>query len=267
MTRTWRGFAGALRANLLVRMQYRANLAIWAFTGVLQVVVYMSVWRAVADASGGSASGFTAAEFAGYFCAFLVVREATYSFIAWHMSSYVQDGSIATMLARPQHPVLVLVSEMTSYRMLSMLLIVPIAGVLFVAFDATVHTTPLAVVAALALLPLGAGVRMLTDSLLGLTSVKFIRISGILAAYYAIVTFFSGQFAPLAALPDWMQQIARALPFWWVTGLPAELLIGRADPSEALTGAAVLGAWLVVSWVALQVAWPRAMRIAETVGG
>jgi ABC-2 type transport system permease protein len=267
LRRGWSGFVAVWRAYMLMWAQYRANVAIWAFTGMLQVIVYMSVWRAVAEASGGSAGGFTAAEFAGYFCALIVVREATFSFVAWHLAGAVQEGTIGLMLARPQHPAVYLLGEMTSFRTASLLLVVPISALLFVVYDAVIHTTALAVVVAVALLPLGSMVRVLGDLLLGLSSVKLIRINGLYAGYYTVVLFFSGQFAPIDVLPEWMQTVSKLLPFWWVLGFPTELFVGRADVSEAPLALAVLLGWFVVLYGALRLAWPRAMRAGETVGG
>ncbi|MCB0879423.1 MAG: ABC-2 family transporter protein [Thermoleophilia bacterium] len=261
------GFTGVLRAQTMLWSQYRANLAIWATTGMLQSIVYLSVWRAVANASGGAVGGYDAAQFAGYFCVMLFVREMTYSFIAWHLSGTVQQGAIAPMLARPQHPVLYFLAEMTSYRLVSITLVVPAAFAVGWYFDAEVHPSVGAVVVALLLLPLASVVRTLGDVLIGLTSVKFIRIGGILTSYYTVVVFMSGQFAPLTVLPDWMQTVAKALPFWWIVGYPVELLMGRADPHQAWIAALVLLTWFVAAMTFLRWVWPRAMRAAETVGG
>jgi ABC-2 type transport system permease protein len=258
---------GVWRASTLTLTQYRANVAIWSITGMLQVVVYLSVWRAVAEASGGSTGGYTAAQFAGYFCMALVVREATFSYVAWFLAGNVQDGGIAKLLARPQHPVAYFLADMTAFRMASLLVVLPSAAALFVAFDAEVDTSLPAVLVAIALLPAASTLRMLLDALIGLTSVKLIRINGILAAYYTVVLFFSGQFAPIEVLPEWMQDVALALPFWWILGYPTELLTGRADVGDAWIAVLVLGAWLAVAFGALRVLWPRAMRAAETVGG
>lgn len=267
LRRGWIGFVAVWRAFMLMWAQYRANVAIWAFTGMLQVIVYMSVWRAVAEASGGSTAGYTAAEFAGYFCALIVVREATFSFVAWHLASHVQEGTIGTLLARPQHPGVYLIGEMTSFRTASLLLVVPISALLFLAYDAVVHTTAGAVLVAIALLPLGSMVRVLADLLLGLSAVKLIRINGLYAGYYTVVLFFSGQFAPIDVLPEWMQSASRLLPFYWVLGFPTELFVGRADIGDAPLALAVLLGWFVVLLLALRRAWPVAMRASETVGG
>jgi ABC-2 type transport system permease protein len=144
---------------------------------------------------------------------------------------------------------------------------VPIAALLFWLYDATVHTTAAAVCVALALLPLGSIVRSLGDILLGMSAVKLVRINGLYAGYYTVVLFFSGQFAPIEVLPGWMQTIAHVLPFYWVLGFPTELLVGRAQLADAPLALAVLLGWFVVLFWALRLAWPRAMRASETVGG
>lgn len=258
---------GVWRANLLTWAQYRANVAIWATTGMLQVVVYMSVWRAVADASGGSAAGFTAGQFAGYFLAIMVVREATFSWVAWEFGGLVQTGRIASYLSRPQHPALALFGNMSAYRTMSLLLVVPIAALLFVAFDAQVDTTPGKVAVALALLPLASLVRYVGDVLVGLAAMWVVRIDGILGAYYTVTLFLSGQFAPIEVLPGSLQTVAKALPFWWILGYPTELLTGRGELGDAWIGALVLLGWFAGLMALLRVVWPRAMRAAETVGG
>lgn len=261
------GVLASWRAQMLVWGQYRANVVIWATTGIVQVVIYLSVWSAVADASGGSTAGFTAAQFAGYFCVLLFVREATFSWVAWEFSGYVQSGKLASFLSRPQHPIAYLFGSMSAYRTTSLLLVVPTAAVLFWAFDAQVDTSAAKVLVALALLPVASMVRYLSDVLIGLSSMWLIRISGVLGAYYTVVLFLSGQFAPIDVLPHWMQLAAKALPFWWILGYPTELLIGRGDLGDAWIAAVVLGGWLAALLLVLRTVWPRAMRAAETVGG
>lgn len=262
-----RAFIAVWRMNMLTWSQYRANVAIWATTGMLQVVVYLSVWRAVAEAGGGSTSGFTAAQFAGYFCVLMVVREATFSWAAWEFGGLVQSGRMATYLSRPQHPLLALLGNMTAYRTASLILVIPTAAMLFIAFDAEVATSVGQVLVAIALLPLASLVRYLGDVLVGLSAMWVVRVNGILGAYYTVMLFFSGQFAPIEVLPDWMEAVARVLPFWWIVGYPTELIVGRADLADAWIGACVLSGWFVALLLVLRVVWPRAMRAGETVGG
>jgi ABC-2 type transport system permease protein len=261
-----RGAAAATRLNLLVAAQYRANMAVWSVASLLQIVVYMSVWRAVAQAGGGSTSGYSAGDFAGYFLVLTIVRELTMTWMPYEFAGYVRSGSLAPLLLRPLHPIIYVGSGMIAFRMQSMAMVIPTAALLFVAFDATVHTTTVAVLAALVVVPLASLTRFLSDSLLAITSMWLVRIDGIRGIYYLLLLLLGGQFAPLAVLPHALQVAAKALPFYWTLGYPTELLVGRAPVADAWIGALVLAAWSSVLFAVMQVVWRRGTRAFEAVG-
>ena len=57
--RTVVGAFVSLRMNLLIAAQYRVNLVIWLFVSVLQAVVYLAVWQAVARRHGSTRKSTT----------------------------------------------------------------------------------------------------------------------------------------------------------------------------------------------------------------
>ncbi|MBC7460443.1 MAG: ABC-2 family transporter protein [Thermoleophilia bacterium] len=264
--RTFRGGLATMRAELQIAAQYRANMLVWGFAGVLQVVVYLAVWRAVATESGGTSGGYTPGAFAGYFLVLLIVREMTYTWIPYDFPDFVRLGKLAPMMLRPLHPLVSIGVRMAAYRVQSTLMIVPAAAVLFWVFDAEVHTSAGAVVAAAALVPLAALLRSLCDSLLAMSALWLVRIDGLRGVYYLLLLFLGGQFAPLGVLPPTLQVVARALPFYWMLGYPVELAIGRAPVSDAWIGLGVLAAWIVVTFAAVQPVWRRGARAYEAVG-
>ena len=262
---TLRGGLAVLRRSMLVQTQYRANMVIWSMASILQIVIYLSVWGAVARA-GGVTGGFTASEFAGYFLVLLLVREFTYSWIPYMLADDVRSGKLSTLLMRPLHPIVQHVGDMLAHRIQSVTLLVPIAVVLIIAFDATVDLRPASAAFALLVLPLAAIVRLLVDSLFALTSMWLVRIDGVRNMYYLLLLLLGGQFAPIDVLPDTLRYVAMALPFYWTLGFPTELLIGRASSSEAWIGIAVLSAWSVAAMLVLQPAWRAGTRAYEAVG-
>ncbi|MCW2927202.1 MAG: hypothetical protein JWM86_1170 [Thermoleophilia bacterium] len=263
---TTRGVGAAVRLNLLVAAQYRANMAVWSVASLLQIVVYLSVWRAVAEAGGGTTGGYDAGSFAGYFLVLIVVRELTMTWMPWEFPGYVRKGSLAPLMLRPLHPIAYIGSGMVAYRLQSMAMTIPAAAVLFIGFDATIDSGLGALAAAVVILPLASAVRFLADSLLALTSMWLVRIDGIRGIYYLLLLLLGGQFAPLAVLPEWLQAVAKALPFYWTLGYPTELLVGRADVADAWIGAAVLGAWTLGLFAALRPTWRAGARAFEAVG-
>ena len=52
------------RTDLAVQFQYRAAMVIWLIGLVIQPVIYLVVWLAVAEARDGQVGGFTGADFA-----------------------------------------------------------------------------------------------------------------------------------------------------------------------------------------------------------
>lgn len=263
---TARGSLAATRLNLAVAAQYRANMAVWSVASLLQIVVYLSVWRAVADASGGSAGGYTAGAFAGYFLVLLVVRELTMTWMPWEFAGYVRKGSLSPLLLRPLHPVVYVGSGMIAYRFQSMAMTIPAAGILFLFFDATIDSSWRALLAAVLVIPLASATRFLADTMLALTSMWLVRIDGIRGIYYTFLLLLGGQFAPLAVLPEWLQAVAKALPFYWTLGYPTELLVGRAPVGDAWIAAAVLAAWTLGLFALMQPTWRAGTRAYEAVG-
>ena len=260
-------FLAALRLRLAVVAQYRANIAIWSVASILQVVVYLSVWRAVAEAGGATSSGYTAEQFAGYFLVLLVVREATYGWMPYMLADHVRQGSLSTYLMRPFHPLGEFAAEMTAHKLQSVLMLLPVAALLALVFDAALELRPAAVaLGVLVVLPLATLVRMLVDSLFALSSMWLTRIDGMRNLYYLLLLLLGGQFAPVDVLPGALRAVAMALPFYWTLGFPTELLAGRATAADAALGLVVLAAWALVLLVILQPAWRRSTRAYEAVG-
>lgn len=261
-----RATLSVMRRDLIAAAQYRANMAIWSVASILQIVVYLSVWRAVADAAGGAAGGYSAAQFAGYFLVLLVVRDLTYTWLPYEITGHVRQGSLAPLLLRPFHPLAYITGGTWAFRMQSLLIVPPVAAVLFFVFDARVDTTWQAVAATAFVIPFAALVRMLLDMLVGLCAVWAVRIDGLLGIYYTLLLLLGGQFAPLGVLPSWLQAVAKALPFWWTLGYPTELLAGRASVGDAWIAALVLGTWSILLLAVLRPFWRAACRRFEAVG-
>ncbi len=262
----WAGGTANLRLGLIQLTQYRASFAIWALSSTLQAVVAMAVWQAVAAANGGSTNGYDAGAFAGYFVVALIIRELTYTGIVYHLPNRVETGKFAIYLLRPLHPLVQTYGASFANSIQSLAFVVPIAIALTLLYDATISPTPAALAATVALLPVAILARACADSMVAITSFWLVRITGIRSIYFMCTLLLGGQFAPIAVLPDWLATIARALPFYWALGFPVELLVGRADAADAVTGILVLAAWAIVLLLVLQPAWRAGTRAYASVG-
>ena len=264
---TIRGAGAAIRVNVAVAAQYRMNLFIWSVVSILQVVVYLSVWSAVADASGGAVGGYTAAQFAGYFLVLNFFRELVVSLSPiGEFAGYVRKGTLATHLLRPLHPMAYIGGGMLAYRLQSVLLAPLVAALLMWLFDAQVEIRAAAVTLLLVVAPLTLWTKFVADACFACSAMWLTRIDGIRGVYLLGMLLLGGQFAPLDVLPDAMATIARVLPFYWTLGYPTELAIGRAPLGDAWIAVAVLAAWSTALYALLQVTWRAGTRAYEAVG-
>lgn len=265
--REWIGaVAAAARVEAQVGMQYRANLLLWGAVRLLQAVISIAVWRAVASERGGDTDGYSAAEFAGYFLCVLVVLELTHTWVAGRLPNEIRSGELSPRLLRPVHPLLEWFGRMGSYNVLLTLGLAPSVAALWILFDARVDATPTTVLMALLVLPLAAVTRFLADSLVGVFAFWLTRVDALRSLYTYGSLLLAGQFAPMALLPEPMQVVAKALPFYWTLGFPVELVTGRVQPADALVGAGVLAAWCAVLFGVVSVMWKRGVRAYGAVG-
>ena len=53
-------YATLFRTDLALQFQYRAEMIIWLIFRIVEALVFLSVWTAVADSQGGQVGGFSA---------------------------------------------------------------------------------------------------------------------------------------------------------------------------------------------------------------
>lgn len=252
--------------HLAGAVQFRSGMALWAAASLLQLVVYLSVWSAVARASGGSVAGYTVQGFAGYFLVLLVVREFSFTWLAWEFEYWVQHGSLSPRLLRPLHPVWEFLASIQAYKLQSMLVMFPAVIVLAVVFRPALDTRPTQVLVAIPVLLAAMATRFLADWSFSMLSFWITRIGGLRNAYYFVLLFASGQFAPLDVFPPGLAAVAKALPFYWTLGYPTELLMGRAEPASAIKALLVMGAWIVLLYALSWALWRAGLRRYSAVG-
>jgi len=248
------------------QLQYRAMLVIWLIGAVLEPVVYLVVWATVAGATGGQVGGYSAADFAAYFIILMLVNHVTFTWIAFEFEFRIREGLFSPKLLRPVHPIHADIADNISYKLLTGVLMLPIAGALALLFHPALHTSvwdALAVVPALALAFL---LRFLVEWTLALVAFWVTRVNAINQTYYVVLLFLSGQIAPLSLFPAPVQAVAGALPFRWMAAFPIELALGRLTPSEVALGFAAQGAWVLVTISLLAVVWRAGVRRYSAVG-
>jgi ABC-2 type transport system permease protein len=253
-------YKAQLKANLALQFQYRAALLIWLIGMVLEPVVYLVVWSAVADARGGAVGGFDRGQFAAYYIILMVVNHLTFTWTMWEYDWRVRHGDLSFMLLRPIHPIHNDFCENLSYKFLTLIVMIPTTLALWFAFQPELD---------LRLEP----VFFFAPALIGAFTVQFLfgwlaamlafwttRIQATNQLYFSALLFFSGKFAPLNLFPEWIRALADFLPFRWMLSFPVELLMGRLTRMEMILGLGMQGAWIVLGLILIRVVWREGVK-------
>jgi ABC-2 type transport system permease protein len=254
------------KTSLASMLQYRASLVIWLLGHVLEPLVYLVVWSTVSRSSGGAVGGYDPAQFAAYFIILMLVNHATYTWVMYEYEYRVRQGMLSFALLRPVHPLHADLADNISSKIITLPLILAAAVILALVFQPAFHPQPWAVAAFAPAIVLAFIVRFLLEWMLALAAFWTTRVGAVNQLYFVVALFLSGQMAPLTLFPRAVQVVAAALPFRWTTSFPVELLLGRLDYGQALTGLAVQAAWLALCLAALRFVWRAGVRVYSAVG-
>ncbi|HTO93963.1 MAG TPA: ABC-2 family transporter protein [Bacteroidota bacterium] len=247
-------------------VQYRASMLIWMIWHILEPLVYLVVWSAVAAAGAGTVQGFGARDFSAYFIVLMVVNHMTYTWIFYEYEYRVRHGSLSSALLRPLHPIHADVIDNVSSKLITLPMMLLAAGILGAFFRPAIHTTGLSLLLFLPALVLAFSLRFILEWTLALAAFWTTRVSAVNQAYYVAALFLSGQMAPLALFPPAVRTAAAVLPFRWMLGFPVELFLGRVTAAEACRGIAVQAVWLGVALLLMRFAWRAGVRRYSAVG-
>ena len=248
-------------------IQYRASIFIWTIDRILEPLIYLVVWSAVARATGGSVGGFSVGQFAAYFIVMMLVTQVTYTWVMYEYEYKIRHGSLSFALLRPIHPVHTDLVDNISSKLITLPLMLLAATVLVLVFKPTFSPPLWAAALFVPALLLAFSVKFVVEWTLALSAFWTTRVSAVNQGYFVAALFLSGQMAPLSLLPYPLQVAASFLPFRWMISFPVELLLGRLDAGQALIGLAAQGAWLALGLLLLRTVWRAGVRVYSAVGG
>ncbi|HFC12621.1 MAG TPA: hypothetical protein ENJ56_07225 [Anaerolineae bacterium] len=246
--------------SLRVQLQYRIAAAIWMIGAMITPVVLLTVWATVARERGGVVDGLGVADFAAYFLVLMFLQHLTFTWIMWEYDYRVRQGLLSSVLLKPIHPIHADIMENIAYKLIGLVLLVPVAGVLVWAYRPNFNLQLFNILLFIPVFFFTFALRFMVGYTLALAAFWTNRIRAINSIYFLFFFFLGGRFAPLALLPPVLQTIANLLPFKWMIAYPVELLLGRYTHAEAVQGLLIQSAWTVVIYCLFRFMWQRGTR-------
>jgi ABC-2 type transport system permease protein len=255
-----RKYIALLRMKYVEMLAYRLATIVWMTGAIVQPLITMVVWMNI-DPSQSDAFIF-------YFMAVIFVERMTSAWDVWELDHDIRDGTFSNYIIRPLHPIHWAIAENIVYKVLFLVILVPIwtVAALFVPalrFDVTGGQALLFLTAVL----VGAALRFLLSYACGLLGFWITKVTAVYSLLEVISLFLSGRIAPLSMLPPLLQHWSVFLPFRYMIGFPIDIITGVINQKEIMTGFWIAFIWVVLFIIAVQWLWKAGLKKNQAVGG
>ena len=259
-------YAVVMRTAVQTQFQYRTQNYLYMIGMIAEPVIYLVVWSAVARAQGGAVDGVTAGDFAAYYIVWTLVRNMNIVFTPYGWEERIRHGEFSGQLLRPVHPLHYDLAYFAGYKLVVILLWVPIAVVLSLVFHPTLSIGVQEAVVFLIAIWGAYLIRSLLQETLGMISFWTTRVSALYQLYFTAELLLSGRLLPLSLLPGWARAIAGWTPFPSTFGFPIDALVGHLSAGELWRGVAVQLVWIGIGAVLATTVFRVGVRRYSAVG-
>jgi ABC-2 type transport system permease protein len=266
MTATLRKWRAIFSIYFQDGIAYRASGLIWILTDLVTAVTMPLVWARAGGASG-KIQGFTTSDFVLYYLCLLLLGSFVTCHIMWEIAMEIKEGQFSTMLVRPVSFYQFTFLRNLSWRIIRTSLFLPFFVILLWAYRDYLHNSHVYIGWEFwVCLLLGHLVSFTTVMMMSMLALFTQEAMAIFELYYVPMLFLSGQLFPISVLPPWAQVVGKLLPFYYTTGAPTEVLIGRVSGVAALQTIGAQLVWIGVAYGMSRVLWAKGLRHYTGVG-
>jgi viologen exporter family transport system permease protein len=255
------------RTAVSTQFQYRTANYFYMLGMVAEPIIYLVVWTTIADQSGGSVQGISAGEFTAYYIVWTLVRNMNIVFGAPFWEWRIRQGQLSGELLRPIHPLHHDIAYFAGWKVVVIALWLPIGLALTLLFDPAFDLTAERIAIFFVAIWGAYLIRTMFQSLMGMLCFWTTRGAAIFDLWMMIELLLSGRLVPLPLMPDWVQELARWLPFQWTFYFPINALIGDDSTQRLVLGLAAQAFWIAAGLGLFLFAWRFAIRRFSAVGG
>jgi ABC-2 type transport system permease protein len=237
-------------------MEYRAELVLWALSGILPFIL-MGVWTEAAQNGG---FGLSSLEFIRYFLAAFIVRQFNVVWVIWEFEKEVVEGRLSPKLLQPLDPGWHHFITHISERFARLPFIGVMIVVFFLLYPQAFWVPSLGSIAVtVPMVAIAFALRFLIQYTFALFAFWTERASAIEQFWFLLYLFLSGLVAPLEVFPKIVRDIILWTPFPCMVHFPSALLVGLPTVS-IFQGISVMLGWGVVFWFWNRWLWREGLK-------
>lgn len=254
--------------------EYRAEIALWALSGVLPFIM-LGLWSAAGAGEGAGGAvlqlGLSPAELGRYFLCAFVARQFSVVWVVWQFEEDALQGRLSPYLLQPLHPLWRYVAAHQAEQATRLPFVLLIAsGFVLLQPHTFAWPGPARVVLGVMAVGLAFAINFLLQSLIATLCFWSERASALERLLYVPYVFLSGLVAPLQAFPPELRRLALHTPFPYLIGFPAQLLagtpMGEGQPFALAGGFAAMALWIGVLLPLLVLLWRAGVRRYSAMG-
>ena len=261
MSWAWRVARALLGSQYALMLEYRAEIALWALSGVLPLIM-LGVWS---GSGAGTAAGLSPQQLSHYFLAAFVVRQFT---VVWLIHVFEEDalqGRLSPLLLQPLAPLWRYLAAHISEQATRVPFVLLMLGVLGLAAPGVLWwPSPGALVLGLLAILAAFLLRFLLQILVTTLCFWSERAAALDRLLLIPYLFLSGLVAPLDTFPPVVRRLALATPFPWMVDFPARLLAG--EPVNVALGFGAIASWCLLLWPFSRWLWRAGLRRYSAMG-
>ncbi len=253
------------RVGLLEAIAYRGELFIWVLASTMPLIM-LALFGAVAREAPLGRYGQS--ELVAYFLTTFVVRQLTSSWVSWQINQEVRDGTLATRLVRPVHPLLGYAAEGAAATPLRAAVSIPVAVLLIVLVGARQLSGDPLVWLLFGVSMVGAWLlSFFVSASIGALAFFMESSAKVTDIWLAVFFVFSGYLIPLDLFPARLRTALDFLPFRYQISLPVELATGVHGRAVALELVGRQWVFVLLGGLAMSTLWRRGLGRFAAYGG
>lgn len=267
MSTTWRKWRAVFGIWFQDGIAYRASGLIWILTDMVTAMTMPLVWAKASAYSGGTIAGFTVSDMVLYYLCMLLLSCLITSHIMWEVATEIKEGNFSVALLRPISFHQFTFLRNLSWRLIRMTLFAPIFLVMLYIYRGYLQHSSVIFTweFGLAVL-LGHFVSFNFVMMMSMLALFVQEVYSIFELYYVPMLFLSGQLFPVSVLPGWARSIAQFFPFYYTTGAPTEILVGRVSGPDAHRVLLMQGGWIILCYLLSKILWKKGLKYYTGVG-